>query len=124
MELAPYFKSVLEQDREPVVICGSDHTIIYVNPAAAEHYAKYGGYDIVGKSIFYCHNARSVELIKNVTDWFQKDPANNLVRTFYSEKQSADIYMVALRDDSGGYIGYYEKHETRRRDDMPLYNLK
>ena len=35
MELSPFFKSVLEQDRAPIVICDCTHTIIYMNPAAA-----------------------------------------------------------------------------------------
>ena len=43
MDLFPYFKSVLDQDRAPVVLCGMDHTNIYMNPAAGARYAKLGG---------------------------------------------------------------------------------
>ena len=32
MDLFPYFKSVLDQDRAPVVLCGLDHIILYMNP--------------------------------------------------------------------------------------------
>lgn len=31
--------------------------------------------------------------------------------------------MIALRDAQGSLIGYYEKHEYRDRDMMPLYCL-
>ena len=31
--------------------------------------------------------------------------------------------MVALRDDGGNLIGYYEKHEYRNRETMPFYDL-
>lgn len=31
--------------------------------------------------------------------------------------------MIALRDDSGELIGYYEKHEYRERETGTLYDL-
>ncbi len=31
--------------------------------------------------------------------------------------------MVALRDEDGTLIGYYEKHEYRTAETMPLYEL-
>lgn len=31
--------------------------------------------------------------------------------------------MVALRDEDGTLIGYYEKHEYRARDEEPYYNF-
>lgn len=33
------------------------------------------------------------------------------------------VYMVALRDDAGKLIGYYEKHEYRNRETMKIYDL-
>lgn len=30
-----YFKSVLEQDEAAIVLCDLEHTIVYMNPAAA-----------------------------------------------------------------------------------------
>lgn len=33
------------------------------------------------------------------------------------------VYMVALRDDAGKLIGYYEKHEYRNRETMKLYDI-
>ena len=38
MELGAYFKSIIEQDQAPVVICDTEHTVIYMNPAAVERY--------------------------------------------------------------------------------------
>ena len=40
--LTQYFKSIVDQDRCAVVICNTAHEIIYMNPAAAERYAKAG----------------------------------------------------------------------------------
>ena len=39
MELGAYFKSIVEQDQAPVVICDTEHTVIYMNPAAMERYS-------------------------------------------------------------------------------------
>ena len=46
MELGAYFKSIIDQDRAAVVICSLDHKIIYMNPAAAANYHKYGGAEL------------------------------------------------------------------------------
>ena len=35
MELSQFFKSVVEQDGAPIVICNLEHTIIYLNHAAS-----------------------------------------------------------------------------------------
>lgn len=121
MNLEPYFKSVLEQDRAAVVICDLTHTIIYVNPAARERYKKHG--ELLGKSLLDCHNAHSNELILRVLEWFAADKSHNIVYTFHNEKENRDVYMVALRNERGKLIGYYEKHEYRDRETMKRYDL-
>lgn len=121
MELSMLFKSVLEQDTAPVVICDPEHTIVYMNPAACEHYRKYG--QLLGKNLLACHNERSGQLINRILDWFREDPSHNRAHTFYNAKQNKDVYMIALRDDAGTLIGYYEKHEFRNRDMTALYVL-
>ena len=117
------FKSVLEADREAVVLCDLDHTIVYMNPAAKERYGKWGGAALVGKSLLDCHNERSCALIAGVVDWFRVSPEHNRVYTYHNPKENKDVYMVALRDDSGKLIGYYEKHESRVRDQSARYAM-
>lgn len=124
MELNAFFKSVLEQDTAPVVLCDLDHTIVYMNPAAIARYAKSGGEKLVGKSLLACHNAASNAMIEKVVAWFGADPSHNLVYTYRNDKENKDVYMVALRDDGGTLIGYYEKHEYRTPETMALYDLK
>lgn len=123
MELLPFFKSVLDQDRAAVVLCDLNHTIIYMNPAAGERYARYGGMALVGKSLLDCHSPKSNEMIERVTAWFAGSPAHSLIYTTHNEKENKDVYMVALRDDSGALIGYYEKHEYRDRETMARYDF-
>ena len=120
IELAPFFRSVLEQDRTSVVLCDLEHTIIYMNPAAIRR--NHG--NLVGRSLKACHNPRSCEIIDRVVAWFAADPAHNLVYTYKNTKENKDVYMVALRDGDGTLIGYYEKHEYRDTETMKLYDME
>ncbi|MBR3032428.1 MAG: PAS domain-containing protein [Clostridiales bacterium] len=122
-DLNEIYKSVLDADRAAVVICDLEHTIVYMNQAAVERYEKWGGKALLGKSLMNCHNKKSGEMIEKVIAWFSSSKDNNLVYTFYNEKENKDVYMVALRNDAGDLIGYYEKHEYRNRETMKMYDI-
>lgn len=124
MELLPFFKSVLEQDRSAVVLCDLDHTIVYMNPAAGERYAKYGGMALLGQNLLDCHGPWSGGMIKKAAAWFAQSRNHNLIYTFRNDKENKDVYMVALRAEDGELIGYYEKHEYRSRETMGLYDFE
>ena len=124
MDLMAFFKSVLEQDRCAVVLCDLEHTIVYMNPAAGERYAKYGGMALLGRSLLDCHSPKANEMIRKVVEWFKESQDHNLIYTFRNEKENKDVYMVALRGEDGKLIGYYEKHEYRDRETMGLYDFK
>ena len=100
-DLNVVYKSVLEADKAAVVICDLDHTIIYMNPVAINRYEKRGGKNLVGQSLLNCHNEKSREMILKVLEWFGKSKDNNIVYTSYNEKENKDVYMVALRNDTG-----------------------
>ena len=117
------YKSVLEMDRAAIVICDLDHIIIYMNPAAIIRYDKWGGKALLGNNLLDCHNEKSEEMIRRVLDWFKASKDNNIVYTSYNGKENKDVYMVALRNDLGELIGYYEKHEYRDRETMEMYNM-
>lgn len=119
MDINSFFKSVIDSDAAPVVICDLEHTVVYMNPAAIARYHA----DITGKSIKVCHNAESSAKIDRVIAWFLESRDNNSVYTSYNEKENKDVYMVALRDDSGEIMGYYEKHEYRNRETSAFYAM-
>ncbi len=121
MENAQFFKSIVDQDSAPVVICDLENTIIYMNPAAKERYKKHG--DLTGKSLADCHNDSSNVKMREIIEWFKADKSHNRVYTFRNEKENKDVYMIALRDDSGKLIGYYEKHEYRTNESAEKYDL-
>ena len=110
-------KSVLNQDRAPVVVCDIDDIIVYMNESAVKRYHS----DLTGKSIKDCHPQKANEMIDRVVSWFKKSGDNNIMYTYRNDEENKDVYMVALRDDNGMLIGYYEKHEYRNRETVGLY---
>lgn len=124
MELANYFKSIIEQDKCAVVICNLKHEIIYMNPVAIARYEKRGGAELIGRNLLSCHNEHSAMQIRKVLSWFMESTEHNRVYTFYNEKENKDVYMIALRDHTGTLIGYYEKHEFRDREQGKLYDME
>ena len=110
------FKSILEQDTAPIVVCNTDSVIVYMNPSAKERYHK----DLTGSNLKDCHNTKSNEMIERVLAWFGESRDNNSVYTYHNDKENKDVYMVALRDDEGTLIGYYEKHEYRNMETRAL----
>ena len=117
------FRSVLEQDRSAIVICDINHVIVYMNRTAIERYEKRGGEKLIGRSLLDCHNKHSNEMIEKVVSWFKEDKCNNMIYTYHNPKENKDVYMVALRDNEGNLIGYYEKHEYRDKENAKMYNF-
>ena len=113
-------KSVLDQDLAPVVVCDIDDIIVYMNPSAITRYHK----DLTGKSIKDCHPPKANEQIDKVLAWFKESKDNNIIYTYRNDEENKDVYMVALRDDDGTLIGYYEKHEYRNKETVGLYQPK
>ena len=119
MNVDVFLKSVLDTDTAPVVICDLEHTVVYMNPASIARYHT----DLTGKSLKACHNAESGAKIDRVVAWFAESKDNNIVYTSRNDKENKDVYMIALRDDNGTLIGYYEKHEYRNREAKELYQM-
>ena len=123
MDLLYYWKSIVDMDRASIVICDLNHEILYMNPAAIQNYGKRGGKDLIGKSLMNCHNRESGEKIEEVIRWFQESSDHNIIYTFHNSKENKDVYMVALRDENQGLIGYYEKHEYRNSETAVPYDF-
>ena len=119
MKVDVFLKSVLDADTAPIVICDLEHTVVYMNPASILRYHT----DLTGKSLKACHNAESGAKIDRVVAWFAESKDNNIVFTSRNDKENKDVYMVALRDEGGTLIGYYEKHEYRNRETKELYQM-
>ena len=79
MKISPFFRSIVDADIAPIVICETDHTIVYLNPAAAKRYASMGGMQLIGRSLLECHNNESSERIRDIVNWFEIGSDNNRV---------------------------------------------
>lgn len=113
------FKSILDQDKAPIVVCDMQSTVVYMNPSAIARYKR----DLTGRNLKSCHPAAANEKIERVLEWFKNSRDNNIVYTFRNDEENKDVYMVALRDPEGNLIGYYEKHEYRNRETAKLYDI-
>ena len=83
-------KSVLEQDKAPVVVCDIDDIIVYMNPSAITRYHK----DLTGRSIKDCHPPKANEMIEKVVAWFRESKDNNIIYTYRNDEENKDVYMV------------------------------
>ena len=79
---------------------------------------------MVGKRLLAGHNEQSNEMIRKIVSWFADSKEHNMIHTFYNEKQNKDVYMVALRDEDGELLGYYEKHEFRNKETAKMYDFE
>ena len=84
MDLCLFFKSVIDSDKAPIVICDLNHTVVYMNQSAISRYHM----DITGKSIKKCHNNESNEKIDSVINWFAKSTDNNIVFTSRNDNEN------------------------------------
>lgn len=115
MELNEFFKGIIDGNDKQIVICNLNHEIIYMNPAAVKQYEKRGGAALIGRSLLDCHNPCSKELIiKNVQE-MKEDKSVNKIFEFHKTRDGAndDVYCVAIRNENGELIGYYEQFEDK-----------
>lgn len=94
----------------PVVFVDCDHIIRYMNKAAKYHYYEERGYrDLIGKSLFDCHQEeRSKEHIIAAVEKLKKH-ANEVFLMVGVKNQR--IYINPVRDENGELIGYFERYE-------------
>lgn len=115
MELNEFFKGIIDGNDKQIVICNLNHEIIYMNPAAVKQYEKRGGAALIGRSLLDCHNPRSKELIIKNVQAMKEDKSVNKIYEFHKTRDGAndDVYCVAIRDENGELIGYYEQFEDK-----------
>jgi len=51
-----------------VTVCNKSGIVQYMNPKAAETFNKWGGIDLIGKSLFDCHSSSSRQKILSLMD--------------------------------------------------------
>ncbi|MBN2400778.1 MAG: PAS domain-containing protein [Spirochaetes bacterium] len=97
---------ILDSWNKAVVFVDTDHVIQYMNLPAKKQYAKWG--DVIGKSIFDCHNENSRTIISNAFSQLKEGSDEVL----FTDNEKHRVYMRAVRDENSNLIGYYERYET------------
>lgn len=103
-------KLILDSFPFPIVFVDINHIIQFLNKKAEYHYYKERGYDdLIGKSIFDCHNEKSKETILKMVEKF-KNHGREVFLTVTAARNER-IYVTPVRDKTGTLIGYFERFE-------------
>ena len=102
------FKGILNALDFSIVFVNITHIITFMNKTAIEHYKDQGGENLVGKSIFSCHNEKSKMLIREGLKQLQR----GLDKVLLLENEEIKEYMLAVRDNST-LLGYFEIVERK-----------
>ena len=105
MEQQELMTLLLDSWNESVVFVDTNHIIQYINAPARMHYAKWG--NIIGKSIFNCHNSDSCQIIRDCFTRLQ----NGEEEILFADNEKHRVYMRAVRDNKSKLVGYYERYE-------------
>ena len=103
------YRRMLDSLKDPFLLCDNDHRIIYMNTAARTHYRQ--GADLLGTSIFDCHNPVSGEMIRQIHERMREE---GLEEEMITDNSRHRIWMRAVRDDDGALVGYYERYAPPR----------
>jgi DUF438 domain-containing protein len=93
----------------PVVFVDADHIIRFLNRRAKYHYYEERGYrDLVGTSIFACHNEKSKERIMGIVEKLKNHGRELLLAV---NEKNERVFVTPVRNDAGEFIGYFERFE-------------
>jgi len=102
------YEAILDSVHSPIVFVDNDHTIRYLNKAAKVRYEKRGYSDLMGKSLFDCHNPASKESIKRIHERLLTGETAIFLKV---NKDQERITVVGVRSSAGQLLGYYEWFE-------------
>ena len=101
--------AILDSISHPIVFVDNNHMICYLNkPAEKRYYEDQGHSNLVGQSIFNCHNQKSKKQILNLYHRLQAGENEIFLMV---NKDNEKITVVAVRDKNGNLLGYYERFE-------------
>ena len=119
-DISSFFKSYVETEEVPVVMCDLDYRIIYANRSALEEFGKYEL--TVGKSLRLYMNEESLSKINVVVEWFKESTENNSIFVGRIDDENIDLYITAVRDENNELIGFCNKRRKRSADKCEPYD--
>ena len=107
MEKIEMLEGILNSYPYFIVFVDNDYIIRFMNKPAQDHYLKKGK-NLIGKSIFDCHNEKSIEKIKK--NYEQIKTTGKDVFIFVNSKNQR-VYMQGVKNEKGEWIGFIERFE-------------
>ena len=108
------YQAILDSVKNPIVFVDNDHIIRYLNRSAKVRYYEKRGYsDLIGKSLFDCHNSTSADQITEAHERLQKGEKEVYLEP--DKNQEKVTVIVGVRDVSGILLGYYARSERQSR---------
>jgi len=106
---ARIYEAILDSMDSPILFVDNDHIIRYLNKQAqVRFYDKLGYRDLIGKSIFDCHQPASNEGIKDIYGRFLAGENEIFIQMINNRTK---LTAIAVRDQNGKLLGYYERYE-------------
>ena len=103
------YLAILDTINHPIVFVDTAHVIRYLNKPAMKRYYEVRGYsDLIGKSLFDCHNEDSRTHIMALYERLQAGENEIFLKI---GKFNEKITVIAVRDRNGTLLGYYERFE-------------
>lgn len=104
---------ILDSFPYPILFVDTEYIIRFLNKTAKFHYYEVRGYgDLIGKSLFDCHNDASKEKIMAAVEKLKNHSNEVYLGTSVSNQR---IYLNPVRDEEGNLIGYFERFELNLR---------
>ena len=107
MEKIEMLEGILNSYPYFIVFVDNDYIIRFMNKPAQDHYLKKGK-NLIGKSIFDCHNEKSIEKIKK--NYEEIKTTGKDVFIFVNSKNQR-VYMQGVKNEKGECIGFIERFE-------------
>jgi DUF438 domain-containing protein len=107
MDLKTY-EAILDSIDSPIMFVDNGHIIRFMNKAAKNQFDKIGFLNLIGKSLFDCHNPASTEFIKRIHERLIAGESRIFLKV---NKEDEKMTVVGVRNTDGQLLGYYEWFE-------------
>lgn len=109
--------ALLDSMPYPFVFADLEHVIRYMNKAAIRHYSEERGFkDLLGKSLFDCHNRESRRKILEAVEHFKSGGGELFLKV---NARNERVFVAPVRDAKGELVGYFERFEADEKRGDP-----
>ena len=115
-----FFKSVIDADDAPVVICDLEHTIVYMNPTAVKRYEKRGGAALV-LIITAALSAGITYSVMNKGNDLSLSGSYSMAGEGTGSKNVLALSVIDEKNESGGNYKIYRDNKLTQSGKLAVY---